>query len=71
MATPRDIHQALEDLERLGLLEGTGEVRNGEPVHVATAYSAYLKKHDPDALDRLFERAHLGSEDPTSAPDHN
>jgi hypothetical protein len=70
MATPREFHQTLEDLERLGLLERTGEVRNGEPVYVTTAYSAYLRKHDPEALDRLLG-AQLENGDTTSAPNRN
>jgi len=32
------IQEALEELERMGLVKWTGKYRNGQPVYVATEY---------------------------------
>ena len=50
------VDRALRELEQLGLLERTGEFRNGQPVWVLTAHCRHLEETAPDVLDLILNQ---------------
>ncbi len=54
-ASHDDIDRALLELEQLGLVERTGEVRDGQPVWVVTALSKRFDEETaPEQLQSIF-----------------
>ena len=53
-ASHDDIDRALLELEQLGLVERTGELRNGQPVWVATALCKRLEEAAPEQMKSIF-----------------
>ena len=51
-----DINRTFIELERLGLLEKTGELRNGQPVWVSTALSNHLEEIAPELLEFILDQ---------------
>ncbi len=45
-----DINRTLRELEQLGLVEKTGELRNGRPVWAVSARSVHLEETAPELL---------------------
>ena len=56
-----DANTALRELERLGLVEKSGELRKGQPVWVATAYGKHLEETAPDLLELILHHGQLSS----------
>ena len=50
-----DINRALTELEQLGLVERNGELRNGRPVWVTTAYCKHLEETAPELLELILD----------------
>ena len=48
--------QSLLELEQLGLVERTGELRNGQPVWVATANYKCLEETAPELLESILHQ---------------
>ena len=48
--------RALRKLEQLGLVEKTGELRNGQPVWRITASSKHLEETAPELLDAILHQ---------------
>ena len=53
-ASHDDIDRALLELEPLGLVERTGEQRNGQPVWVATALCKRREETAPEEMKSIF-----------------
>ena len=58
-----ETEKRLAELEQMGLVEKTGEYRNGKPVWRATERAPQLDDEDPEALDRLVERGPVDTHD--------
>jgi DNA-binding FadR family transcriptional regulator len=50
-ASLESIREALAELERLGMVAKTGEMRNGRPVFVVTKFSKKLREQYPNEED--------------------
>ncbi len=57
-ATPRrrSTLRALLELERLGLVERTGELRNGQPVWGLSASARHLEESAPELLESIVHQ---------------
>ena len=51
-----DINRTLRELEQLGLVEKTGELRNGRPVWAVTARSEHLEETAPELLEAILNQ---------------
>ena len=51
-----DTDNRLAELEQMGLVEKTGEYRNGKPVWIMTAYARQLHAEHPEVHDSIIER---------------
>ena len=50
-----EVNRAFLELEQCGLLERTGELRNGQPVWVTTAFSKHLEETEPEQLKLIMD----------------
>ena len=57
----QDTNKALHELERLGLVEKTGESRDGRPLWVQAKYSKHLEETAPELLELLLHHGQLMS----------
>ena len=54
--TMTDTEKRLRELEAVGLVERTGEIRDGKPVWKMTAWARQLDTENPEVLDSLVKR---------------
>ena len=54
--TMTETEKRLEEMEQMGVVEKTGEYRDGKPLWRLTDYARQLDDEHPEALDALYAR---------------